>query len=186
MEVKSINYLNSQQNFGSIYVPKNAKFTRHQRVLANYVRRLIQNPAEEFNGLSAEKFYKSKGIDFKITPEYKDTIILTGYKDLKEMGTGKNKWTKYSDFIYIGDYNKKEQFNVTDIDKSFKDRNFNNKLLIGAFITLPVAIVTSFLLNLNPQTQDTIKPLIEQVDSAKNKVSSIIADTSKVFKFVKK
>ena len=42
MEVKSINYSNSQQNFGSIYLSKNAKFSPRQKVLANYVKDLIQ------------------------------------------------------------------------------------------------------------------------------------------------
>lgn len=186
MEVKSINYSNSQQNFGSVYLSKNAKFSPRQKVLANYVKDLIQKPAKEFNGFSAEEFYKTKGIDFKITPEFKDAIVLTGYKDLKEMILGKNKWHKYSDFIYIGNYNKKEQFNISDIDKSFKERNFSNKLLIGAFITLPIAMFASFLLNLNPQTKETIKPLIEKTDSVANKVSSVVADSSKVFKFIKK
>ena len=187
MQVQAINTQNNQTSFGAIYQPKNVNFNKVQEPIAEAIKKAMREPLQKFKGETAEEgFYKSKGLDFEIAPHSSESVSLSAYKGMKETGRGVNRAHTYSDSIRIGEYNKNSEFRVSDIDAGIKDKNTRD---LG-FITVALTAITSLLLisalSFKEKTQETAKPLIENVDSIANKAKAVKPILEDSFKLGKK
>ena len=186
MQVQSINAYNNQPSFGAIYQPKNINFNKVQEPIAEAIKKALREPLQKFKGETAEGFYKSKGLDFEIAPRSNESVSLSAYKGMKETGRGVNRGYTYSDSIRIGEYNKNSEFRVSDIEAGIKDKNTRD---LG-FITVALTAITSLLLisalSFKEKTQETTKPLIENVDSIANKAKAVKPILEDSFKLGKK
>ena len=187
MQVQAVNTQNNKNtSFGAIYQPKNVNFNRVQEPIAEAIKKAMREPLQKFKGETAEGFYKSKGFDFEIKPRSEETVRLYAYKGMKETGTGVDRGYTYSDRVFIGKYNKNSEFRVSDIDAGIKDKNTRD---LG-FITVALTAITSLLLisalSFKEKTQETTKPLIENVDSIANKAKAVKPILEDSFKLGKK
>ena len=119
-----------------------------------------------------------------------DTTLLKAYKGMEETGTGVDRRYTYSDKLYIGEYDKKSEFRVSDIETRIKDKR---KSYLGFFAVALTGLATLILcatLRGEQKMQEATKPLIENVDSVANKAKSVLPDTTavktKVLKTIKK
>ena len=172
MKAQMIN--NNQLSFSAIYAPKNVKFSPKQEKVCNTIKSAMREPLERFNGETAENFYKSQGYDFEIIPFSDDSVYLTGYRGMREIGVGTDRAHTYSNFANIGQYDSSSVFNIDDIADGIKEKNRSDRSLAAMFLMLPLAIVTMCILSLFDnksanKAQDVQKPLIENVDSIANK-----------------
>jgi hypothetical protein len=184
MQVQAIYNQNNQTSFGAIYQPKNINFNKVQEPIAEAIKKAMREPLQKFKGETAEGFYKSKGLDFEITPHSSESVSLSAYKGMKETGRGVDKGYTYSDRLYIGEYNKNFEFRVSDIEAGIKDKNTRNLGFIAVALTAISSLLLIPTLSLNKKTQETTKPLIENVDSVANKAKTVLPDTTGVNKVV--
>ena len=191
MQVKAINNQNNQTSFGAIYQPKNINFNNVQEPIAQAIKKAMREPLQKFKCETAEGFYKSKGLDFEIAPHSSESVYLTAYKGMRETGRGVDRGYTYSDFINIGEYDKNSEFKISDIDSAIKEKK-RNDFGFGAIFTAIIGMVTSLMLlnyfsnHSNNKSQDTTKPLIENVDSIANRVKAIQPILEDSFKLGKK
>lgn len=190
MQVQAINTYNNKTSFGGIFQPKNVTFNRLQKPLADKITKALREPLPEFKGKTPEKFYESKGYDFSIEPYFRDSVSLTAYKGMKEIGTGIDRRYTYYDRVYIGGYDKNSEFRISDVETSIKEKTTS----IWGSIAVSLAAISTLLLGATlatkQNTQEATKPLIENVDSVANKAKAILPDTTavktKVLKTIKK
>ena len=192
MQVQAINTQNNKNtSFGAIYQTKNVKFNMIQEPIAEAIKKALREPLQKFKGETAEGFYKSKGLDFEIAPHSSESVSLSAYKGMKETGRGVNRGYTYSDSIYIGEYDKNSEFRVTDIGSAIKEKKRNDFGFGFAAVTIVgIAAVLRFTLGLSTElgrkTQETTKPLIENVDSIANKAKAVKPILEDSFKLGKK
>ncbi len=194
MQVQAVNTQNNQTSFGAIFYPKNIKFNKVQEPIAETIKNALREPLQIFKGETAEGFYKSKGYDFCIEPYWTDSVHLTAYKGMEETGTGVDRRYTYSDKLYIGEYDKKSEFRVSDIGSAIKEKKRNDFGFGFTVAIVGIVAILQFTLGLSTKlgrkTQETTKPLIENVDSVANKAKSVLPDTTavntKVLKVIKK
>ena len=194
MQVQAINTQNNQTSFGAIFQPKNINFNKVQEPIANAIKQAMREPLQKFKGETAEGFYKSKGLDFEITPHSSESVYLSAYKGMKEIGRGVDRGYTYSDKICIGEYDQYSEFRVSDIESGIKEKKRNDFGFGFAVAIVGIAAVLQFTLGLSTKlgrkTQETTKPLIENVDSIANKAKAVLSDTTavktKVLKTIKK
>ena len=190
MQVQVINTQNNQTSFGTIFYPKNIKFNKVQEPIAETIKNALREPLQIFKGETAEGFYKSKGYDFGIEPYWTDSVHLTAYKGMEETGTGVDRRYTYSDKLYIGEYDKKSEFRVSDIETRIKDKRKSNLGFIAVALTAITSVLLIATLSIKEKFYGTTKPLIENVDSVANKAKAVLPDTTgvktKVLKTVKK
>ena len=188
MQVQAIN--NNQPSFGAIYQPKNINFNKVQEPIVEAIKKAMREPLQKFKGETAEGFYKSKGLDFEIKPRSDESVRLYAYKGLKETGVGVNRGQTYSDSIYIGEYDKNSEFRVSDIESGIKDNNKNNIFVLFLLAEVAIGTVIAGWNLFTKMSQETTKPLIENVDSVANKAKAVLPDTTavktKVLKVIKK
>jgi hypothetical protein len=194
MQVQAVNTQNNQTSFGAIFYPKNIKFNKVQEPIAETIKNALREPLQIFKGETAEGFYKSKGYDFGIEPYWTDSVHLTAYKGMEETGTGVDRRYTYSDKLYIGEYDKKSEFRVSDIGSAIKEKKRNDFGFGFTVAIVGIVAILQFTLGLSTKlgrkTQETTKPLIENVDSVANKAKAVLSDTTavktKILKTIKK
>ncbi len=190
MQVQAINTQNNQTSFGAIYQPKNINFNKVQEPIAETIKNALREPLQKFKGETAEGFYKSKGLDFEIAPHSSESVSLSAYKGMKEIGRGVDRRYTYSDKLYIGEYDKKSEFRVSDIGSAIKEKKRNDFGFGFAVAIVGIAAVLQFTLGLSTKlgrkTQETTKPLIENVDSVANKAKAVQPILEDSFKLGKK
>ena len=190
MQVQAINTQNNQTSFGAIFYPKNIKFNKVQEPIAETIKNALREPLQKFKGETAEGFYKSKGLDFEIAPHSSESVYLTAYKGMKETGTGVDRRYTYSDKLYIGEYDKKSEFRVSDIETRIKDKRKSDLGFIAVALTGLATLILCATLRGEQKMQEATKPLIENVDSVANKAKAVLSDTTavktKVLKTIKK
>ena len=191
MQVQAINTQNNKNtSFGAIYQPKNVNFNRVQEPIVDAIKKAMREPLQKFKGETAEGFYKSKGLDFEIAPHSSESVYLSAYKGMKETGRGVDRAHIYSDSICIGEYNKNSEFRVSDIDSAIKEKKRNDFGFGFAVAIVGIAAVLQFTLGLSTKlgrkTQETTKPLIENVDSIANKAKAVKPILEDSFKLGKK
>jgi hypothetical protein len=90
------------------------------------------------------------------------------------------------DYVRIGEYGRKSDFRISDIETGIKEKTAKD---LG-FITVALTAITSLLLiptlSLNQKAQEATKPRIENVDSIANKAKAIQPILEDSFKFGKK
>ncbi len=194
MQVQAINNQNNQTSFGAIFQPKNINFNKVQEPIAEAIKKAMREPLQKFKGETAEGFYKSKGLDFEITPHSSESVYLSAYKGMKEIGRGVDRGYTYSDKICIGEYDQYSEFRVSDIESGIKEKKRNDFGFGFAVAIVGIAAVLQFTLGLSTKlgrkTQEITKPLIENVDSIANKAKAVLPDTTavktKILKTIKK
>lgn len=187
MQVQAINTQNNKNtSFGAIYQPKNVKFNKIQEPIAEVIKKALREPLQKFKGETAEGFYKSKGLDFEIAPHSEETVRLYAYKEMKETGTGVDRGYTYSDSIYIGEYDQNSKFSLSDIEAGIKDKNTRNLGFIAVALTAISSLLLIPTLSFKQKTQETAKPLIENVDSITNKAKTVKPILEDSFKLGKK
>ena len=190
MQVQAVNTQNNQTSFGAIFYPKNIKFNKVQEPIAETIKNALREPLQIFKGETAEGFYKSKGYDFGIEPYWTDSVHLTAYKGMEETGTGVDRRYTYSDKLYIGEYDKKSEFRVSDIETRIKDKRKSDLGFIAVALTGLATLILCATLRGEQKMQEATKPLIENVDSVANKAKAVLPDTTavktKVLKTIKK
>lgn len=194
MQVQAINSQNNQTltptlsqrargkdvSFGAIFYPKNIKFNKVQEPIAETIKNALREPLQIFKGETAEGFYKSKGYDFGIEPYWTDSVHLTAYKGMEETGTGVDRRYTYSDKLYIGEYDKKSEFRVSDIEKGIKDKNRKDLGFAGLFLIMSLAISAIAFNKPISKFAEKLKPSAELVDSTAIKAKSVLPDTTAV------
>lgn len=188
MQVQAVN---NKTSFGAIYQPIDFNFNKFQEPIADAIKKAMREPLHKFNGKTAEGFYKSKGLDFEIAPHSSESVYLTAYKGMKEIGRGVDREHTYSDFINIGEYDKNSEFRISDIESAIKDKkvsDFGFGLIFAALIGLISVLGLGNRISRlsNSKMQETTKPLIENVDSIANKAKAIQPILEDSFKFGKK
>lgn len=187
MHIQSIGIRNNQVNFKEIYIPKGAEFNEKQSAILSSIKSELTKPLPDFEGKTAEDFYKAQGIDFEIAPSefWNDSVVLTGYHGVKEIGTGKDEAITYSDSVFIGEYDENSPFKVSDIRTQLNENanwHMGNTMIlaVSAIGLLAVALITLF--TNNPQkVKKSVKPLIENIDNNANKANAVLSDTTKIF-----
>ncbi len=180
-------------SFGAIYQPKNVKFNKIQEPIAEAIKKALREPLQKFKGEMAEGFYKSKGYDFGIEPYRNHSVYLTAYKGMEETGTGVNRKYSYMDYVRIGEYGRKSDFRISDIETGIKEKTAIDLGFIAVALTGIATFLAYGLLGSRiseQKMQEATKPLIENVDSVANKAKSVLPDTTavntKVLKVIKK
>ena len=187
MQVQVINTQNNKNtSFGAIYQPNNVKFNKIKEPIAEAIKKALREPLQKFKGETAEGFYKSKGFDFEIKPRSEETVRLYAYKGMKETGTGVDRGYTYSDSIYIGEYDKNSEFRVSDIKSGIKDNNKNNAFALLILAEVAIGTVIAGWNLFTKMSQETTKPLIENVDSIANKAKAVKPILEDSFKLGKK
>ena len=185
MQVQAINTQNNQTSFGAIFYPKNIKFNKVQEPIAETIKNALREPLQIFKGETAEGFYESKGYDFSIEPYFSNSVSLTAYKGMKEIGTGVNRRYTYLDRVYIGEYDKNSEFRFSDIETSMKDKLKSDLGFVAVALTAITSLLLISALSIKEKFYGTTKPLIENVDSVANKakaVKPILEDSFKLGK----
>ena len=189
MQVKAINNENTQPNFGSIFVPKNVKYTDTQRKIVNGIIDSLREKLPQFKNKTPEDYYKSKkGIDFniKICKSRPDTIYLEGLKGVKITGTGEEEAVTFKEYFSIGLYDSNHPFEIGDIKKVIdanKEFVMPYAIPIFAGVIALFAVIGNYLSN---QPKQITKPITETIDTVSSKAKSLIPDTTKVLKIFKK
>ena len=180
-------------SFGTIYQPKNVNFNKVQKTIANAIKQAMKEPSQKFKGKTAEKFYKSNGLDFIISPQNSESVSLSAYRGMKGIGVGVNRRYTYSDSIYIGEYDENSKFRVSDIESGIKEKKeVDSGFFAVALFGIAAILAWTLRLSTNSEQkmQETTKPLIENVDSVANKAKAVLSDTTavktKVLKTIKK
>ncbi len=188
MKIYAADNQNNKANFTGIYKLRNVKYNQVQDALVNSIKTAMRKPLEEFNGQTAEGFYKTKkGIDFMIRPHSGDSVYLSGYKGLRETGTGIDRAHIYSDRIDIGEYDKNSEFKISDIKSGIKNTQSNNRAFgIISFLLLLSTATIAYLESRTVPQKNAVKPLIENVSNAANKTKAVLPDTTKILKAIKK
>lgn len=187
MQVQAINTQNNKNtSFGAIFQPKNVNFNKVQEPIVNAIKQAMREPLQKFKGETAEGFYKSKGLDFEIAPHSSESVSLSAYRGMKEIGVGVDRKYTCSDSFYIGEYNQNSEFRVSDIEKGIKDKNRNDLEYTGLFLIMSLAISAIAFNKPISKFAEKLKPSTELVDSTANKAKSVLSDTTKVFKIIKK
>lgn len=184
MQVQAVNTQNNQTSFGAIFYPKNIKFNKVQEPIAETIKNALREPLQIFKGETAEGFYKSKGLDFEIAPHSSESVSLSAYKGMEETGTGVDRGYTYSDKLYIGEYDKKSEFRVSDIETRIKDKRKSDLGFIAVALTAITSVLLISALSIKEKFYGTTKPLIENVDSVASKAKSVLPDTTGVNKVV--
>lgn len=189
MQVKAINNQNTQPNFGSIFVPKNAKYTEGQREIVKSIIDSLQEKLPQFRNKTPEDYYKSKkGIDFniRICNSRPDTIYLEGLKGVKITRIGKEEAVTFKEYFSIGLYDSNHPFEIGDIKKVIdanKEFVMPYAIPIFAGVIALFAVIGNYLSN---QPKQITKPVTETIDTVSNKAKTILPDTIKVLKTIKK
>ncbi len=175
MNVQAINTQNNQTSFGAIYQPKNINFSKVQEPIVEVITKAMREPLQKFKGKTTEKFYKSKGFDFGIspTPNHMESVSLYAYKEMKETGRGVDRHYTCQDSVFIGEYDKNSEFRVSDIETSIKDKTKRDLAFIFAALIPIVSAIIGLTTNLKQKTQEITKPLIENTDSIANKAKAV-------------
>ena len=185
MQVQAVNTQNNQTSFGAIFYPKNVKFNKVQEPIAETIKNALREPLYKFKGKTAERFYKSKGYDFGIEPYRNHSVYLTAYKGMEETGTGVNRKYSYMDYVRIGEYGRKSDFRISDIETGIKEKTAKDLGFIAVALTAITSLLLIATLSFKEKFYGTTKPLIEKIDNvAKAKVA--LPDSTKVLKTIKK
>ena len=185
MQVQAVNNQNNQPSFGAIYQPKKIIFNKVQEPIADAIKQAMREPLQKFKGETAEGFYKSKGLDFEITPHSSESVYLSAYKGMKEIGRGVDRGYTYSDKICIGEYDQYSEFRVSDIESGIKEKKESSFGFIAVALTAITSLLLISALSFKEKFYGTTKPLIEKIDNvAKAKVA--LPDSTKVLKTIKK
>ncbi len=190
MQVQTINSHNNQLSFGRIYLQKNALWNPDQKTIASAIKKSMKEPLQKFNGQTAEKFYKSQGLDFKIAPHTDNTVSLTAYKGLKSTGIGSKRKYTYSEIIRIGEYDKKSKFKISDIESKTKEK-YTSYFELAVIFTIITFVISAFAFQ-KPLSKfaERLQSKTELIDSTTNKAKTVLPDTTgvktKVLKTIKK
>ena len=187
MQVQAINTQNNKNtSFGAIFYPKNIKFNKVQEPIAETIKNALREPLQKFKGETAEGFYKSKGYDFGIEPYWTDSVHLTAYKGMKEIGRGVDRGYTYSDKICIGEYDQYSEFRVSDIESGIKEKKEGDSGFFAVALTGLATLILCATLRGEQKMQEATKPLIENVDSVANKAKAVKPILEDSFKLGKK
>ena len=190
MQVQAGNNQNNKTSFGAIFYPKNVNFNKVQEPIADAIKQAMREPLQKFKGETAEGFYKSKGLDFEIAPHSSESVYLSAYKGMKEIGRGVDRGYTYSDKICIGEYDQYSEFRVSDIESGIKEKKESSFGFIAVALTAITSLLLISALSFKEKFYGTTKPLIENVDSVANKAKAVLPDTTavntKVLKVIKK
>jgi len=169
-------------SFGAIYQQRNVKWTIAQKQVISEIKKTLREPLPEFNGKTAENYYKSKGLDFGLFQHNKKSVYLTACKRAKQVADGKNKKIIFSDSAGIGIYDKDTKFKVSDIKSLTYDKYFRGAAFSAIFAML--AITLSEAMFDNPISKFARKhiPYTEVTDSTADKTKSASPDSTKILK----
>ena len=156
-------------SFGAIFQPKKVNFNKVQEPISDSIKKAMRESVEKFKGQTAERFYKSKGLDFILSPRTSESVSLSAFRGLKETDGGVDKGCTFSDRIYIGEYGKNSEFRISDIEAGIKEKNRINILYRAVTLTAILTFITLSMISPRKRIQGATKPLIENVDSAANK-----------------
>ncbi len=141
MKVQPINIQNTKLNFGMLY-KTDTKYTNNQNAIINDIKKTMEEPLQQFNGQTAENFYKNKKYDFIAEPDKNESVLLRGFKNLRSHGIGVNR-ELYADAVFtVGTFDLQNPLNVDDIKTSLKNAKKNDilttitMLILGACISL--------------------------------------------------
>lgn len=80
----------------------------------------MQKPLKKLNGSTPEQYYKKQDVDFLISPQKDDTILLQGFLGLYNKRKGQ---VEVHDSFKIGTYGKKDKLDVAHVDKKVEKQN---------------------------------------------------------------
>ena len=178
MKVQLISNQHNSPAFGEIFKTQGEEYSEKQQKVADQINDAMRKPLPEFGNRTAEDFYKSEyGMDFCLSrhDNPSDSIFMEVYKGVKEIGTGVNKAITYSDSFSIGIYDETHPFEVKDIETSKKDSNYSMFILPALVVIIGfLGIIGLAIANKHSAKPDkSVKPLIENTDSVKNKLDTI-------------
>ena len=178
-------------SFSGIFYPKNVNFNKVQKPVADAIKNALREPLHKFKGKTPEDFYKSKGYDFGIEPYYGNSVYLTAYKGMEETGVGADKKCKkysYLDYVRIGEYGRKSDFKISDVESKIKNKTWADGMLKALLISAVCGMLTT--VGLTVKESINTEPLTEKVDSVTNKAKTVLPDTTavntKILKTIKK
>lgn len=181
MQVQAICNYKNQQCFGAVYEPKNVKWNDAQKPIVNSIKKIMREPLKKFNGESTEEFYKKKGLDFGIVPYTKESVFVNAYKDFREVGTGEDTTFVYSDYVNIGEYDKKFEFRPSDVESGLKAKRQDNIFVSTVFLIAGLGVLASIYLRHHiRESEYESKQAIELADTTLNKAKAFFIDTTAV------
>ncbi|MBP3821593.1 hypothetical protein J6G99_08130 [bacterium] len=128
MQVQSVNYRNNQPKFGAIF-KFDAKYSKMQYKIMNSITDDLRKNVTDLNFESIEKQYEKQGYDFIFYPEKDNQLTLRSYFNLKKVGIGQYKTGYYlkNNSFFIGTYNYKNNFKLSDLKNIIKEPELNNE-----------------------------------------------------------
>ena len=172
---------NPQTSFKAIYIPQNAIFNRAQEPVVADIRAKLTTQLPQFNNKSADKFYEQNhDIAFEIKPSHDnfESVNLFAHKGAKKIGDGIINGITYSDSVLVGQYNEDKPFDLSDIDKEINRKKKIKTAWHAVIAVSAIAAIASIIQMMffdkphNTKTEETIKPLIEQVDTVAKKAAT--------------
>lgn len=190
MQVQAIN--SNQPNFKSIYKTSKIKFTPKQDEVIDDIVEKLRKPSQQLDNKTPEDYYKSKdGVDFYVDnyDQNEDSVSLKGLlraekskEHIKQTITYHNR-----NSFRVGVYDPNHKFDVNDIQAGLSEYKQKEMSLIKTAL-LPIigaAMFIAFGIGIRHQTK-IAKPLIEKVDTVANKAKTVLPDTIKILKPIKK
>lgn len=183
MQVKAVTSQNNQLSFGAIYNVSKVKFTQKQNEVIDDIVKTLRKPMLRFRNKTSENYYKlKKNIDFSIDNcnRNEDSVYFEGWYNT----TKTEDELIYEKPFLIGVYSPAHKFKVSDIKKGL---NGDGGVSLAQIIAIPAIIIAGlFGVNAIEKTQETTKPLIENVDSIVNKAKAVKPILEDSFKLGKK
>ena len=194
MQVQAINNnnYNNKPSFKAIYKTSRIKFTPKQDEVIGDIVQKLRKPLQELNNKTPEEYYKSKnGVDFSIENynQNEDSVCLKGLLGAEKSKNHIKQTITYhnQDSFRVGVYDSNHNFDVNDIQAGLNEHK-QKEMNIMKMALLPIigaAMFIVFGIGIRHQTK-IAKPLIEKVDTVANKAKTVLPDTTKILKPIKK
>lgn len=164
--------INNTMSFKGFYSNKNTQFNESQQKVVDDIKAKLKD--------------ESIKNDFFINPgKYKDSVYLAQVYDLKNKGTGVDKYQTYTNKLDIGTYDEEHLFNLEDLNDAKKADRKNTITSLISIVAIGIFTMACILAG------KSNKQFI-QMPTPEHKTSiikdTIVSDSSKILKdaFIKK
>ena len=188
MQVQAIN--NNQPNFKAIYKTSKIKFSPKQDEVIDDIVEKLRKPLQQLNNKTPEDYYKSKdGVDFYVDTydQNEDSVKLKGVLGAEKSKEHIEQTITYQDSFRVGVYDPNHKFDVNDIKAGLSEyKQVEMSLIRLALIPIiGMAGLIAYYFSIREQIEPA-KPLIEKADTVANKAKTVLSDTIKILKPIKK
>ena len=190
MQVQAIN--NNQPNFKAIYKTSKIKFTPKQDEVIDDIIEKLRKPSQQFDNKTPEDYYKSKeGVDFYVDnyDQNTDSVRLKGLIGAEKSKEHIEQTITYHnrDSFRVGVYDPNHKFDVNDIKAGLSEHKQVEMSLIKLALIPIIGMAGLIAYYFSSREQiEPAKPLIENVDTVANKAKTVLSDTIKILKPIKK